>query len=212
MNIKEIKTYKTTLKLTKEQREIIIGLLLGDGHLETQNQGQTYRLKIEQSIKHREYVDHLYNIFHEWVLTLPKIRTVFSHGRYSNNYRFQTISHSAFRFYAHQFYQNNRKCVPKLIHRFITPKSIAYWFMDDGSIKSKESKGIIFNTQGYEKRDVSILIKMLNRQFGLEAKLRKQKDGYQIYISGESYERFCNLVKPYLIKAMEYKLPLSRRT
>ena len=56
-----IESHKSKLKLTDRQREIIIGKLLGDGHLETQNKGKTYRLKIEHSIKQREHVDWLYS-------------------------------------------------------------------------------------------------------------------------------------------------------
>ena len=45
---RDIEEYKQHLKLTRTQREVLVGLLLGDGHLETQNGGRTYRLKIEQ--------------------------------------------------------------------------------------------------------------------------------------------------------------------
>ena len=53
------------LKLSSELREIIVGKLLGDGHLETQNDGKTWRLKIEHSIKQKEYVIHQYHLFSE---------------------------------------------------------------------------------------------------------------------------------------------------
>ena len=43
-NTKELRKYKETLKLTKTQRELIVGLLLGDGSMQTQNNGRTYRL------------------------------------------------------------------------------------------------------------------------------------------------------------------------
>ena len=43
-NTKELKKYKKTVKLTKIQREVFVGLLLGDGSMQTQNNGPTYRL------------------------------------------------------------------------------------------------------------------------------------------------------------------------
>ncbi len=58
-NSHQLKQYKNTLKLTKEQREILIGVLLGDAHLETRDNGQTYRLKFAQSVDHQPYLDHL---------------------------------------------------------------------------------------------------------------------------------------------------------
>lgn len=58
-----LKQYKKTLKLTKSQREILIGVILGDAHLETQDNKQTYRIKFAQSVAHKPYLDHLYEIF-----------------------------------------------------------------------------------------------------------------------------------------------------
>ena len=48
MRSRAIEAYKTTLRLTDVQREIVVGVLLGDAHLETQDRGRSYRLKIEQ--------------------------------------------------------------------------------------------------------------------------------------------------------------------
>lgn len=207
-----IEERKQKLSLAPEQQEILFGLLLGDACLETQNKGQTYRLKIEQSRSHQAYIEHLYGLFADWVLTPPRIRQVVSVGHQSENVAFQTISHSAFRFYAHQFYADGKKRVPKLIHRWLTPQGLAYWFMDDGSIKSKQSKAVILNTQGFNRSEVETLTQVLQQLFGLQASVRNQKDGCQIYISGNSYERFAELISPYLIAEMQYKLPLPRRT
>lgn len=208
MHSREIEHRKSSLKLSDIQRETLIGLLLGDAHLETQNRGRTYRLKVEYSAKQQEYANHLYELFQEWVLTLPQLKQDESH----NNIWFQTVSHAAFRFYAQQFYNEEGKCVPKLIHRFLTPRSIAYWFMDDGSIKSRESKGVIFNTQGFARNDVKRLIAALRTRFSLEANERKQKEGWQIYISGNSYQRFRELVESFILPSMLYKIPVDRKT
>src|SRR6266487_4016314 len=90
---KTIEEYKQQLKLTDQQQEILIGLLLGDGCLETANGGRTYRLKVEQSSSHQAYVQHLYEAFKEWVLTPPRPRQVDSRGYMSENWLFQTVSH-----------------------------------------------------------------------------------------------------------------------
>lgn len=212
MRSRKIETYKQKLALTDLQREMLVGLLLGDACLETQNRGRTYRLKIEHSITQAEYVQHLYEAFREWVLRGPQIKSQQIAGKTYQKLWFNTVSHGAFRFYAQQFYRNGTKVVPKLIHRFLTARGLAYWFMDDGSIKSKQSKGVLFNTQGFAEQDIAKLIKVLREKFGLEAKQRRQPEGQQIYISGRSYERFRALVEPYLIPQMRYKLPREDRT
>lgn len=207
MRSREIEAYKQKLKLTDLQREILVGLLLGDACLETQNHGRTYRLKIEHSITQAPYAQHLYGCFKEWVLQEPKIKIQTIKGKAYQKLWFTTVSHAAFRFYAQQFYRNRRKVVPKLIKRLLTERGLAYWFMDDGSIKSKQSKAVIFNTQGFAEQDVAKLIRVLREKFGLEAKQRRQREGQQIYISGRSYGRFRSLVERHLIPEMCYKLP-----
>ncbi len=70
---------------------------------------------------------------------------------------------------------------------------------------------MLFNTHAFGSEDIERLIEVL-RRFGLAARMRQQSDGIQIYISGVSYERFVELVDPYVIEAMRYKVPQPRRT
>ena len=213
MRSNDIEKYKLSLKLNAEQHEVLVGILLGDAMLETQNRGMTYRVKVEHGVSQKAYTEHLYGILKDWVLTQPKIRQVtLSNGKTYGKVTFSTLSHGAFRFYAHQFYPCGKKTVPELIERWLTPRAVAYWFMDDGSVKSKESKGVIFNTQGYRKEDVGRLACILRKKFNLDAKPRRQKEGYQIYISGKSYENFKNLVSSHMLEEMKYKIPEARRT
>src|SRR3989344_5057867 len=136
MKPKELEKYKKNLKLSDHQKEILVGLLLGDGHLETQNDGRTYRLKIEHSYLQKEYVDWLYDIFKEWVLTPPQEKIQSFGGVQYRKFWFSTVSHGAFRFYGQQFYREKKKVLPRLIHKWLSPLAMAIWFMDDGSIKS----------------------------------------------------------------------------
>ena len=210
MRSREIEEYKKGLALSSLQREVLIGLLLGDAHLETRNSGRTYRLKIEQCVRHEAYVAHLFGLFREWVLTAPQRKKARNGTHGSENIWFQTVSHAAFRFYARQFYHAGKKIVPELIHRWLSPVSLAYWFMDDGRIKSKQSKGVLISTHAFTQREVDLLCTALRENFGLEAAPRSQSDGIQIYISGRSYERFVEIVEPFIISEMLYKLPNER--
>lgn len=206
MNTKEIENHKKKLKLTKRQREIIVGKLLGDGHLETSNNGRTYRLKIEHSIKQKEYVDWFYNEFKNWILTKPKKKEQIVNGKLYLKYWVNTLASGSLRFYGQQFYRDKKKVVPKLIHRWLTPLCIAVWFMDDGSIKSKNHKARIINTQGFEKKEVLRLINTLSDKFNIQCKLRKQKEGYQIMILAESADEFARIIKNHLCPSMKYKI------
>lgn len=71
-----LKEYKNSLHmLSNLQMEAAIGLILGDASLQSQNNGKTYRMKFEWSDKNKAYVDHVYALFDEWVLSTPHKKT-----------------------------------------------------------------------------------------------------------------------------------------
>ena len=206
MNTKEIREVKKSLKLSDVQRSILVGTLLGDGHLETQDNGKTYRLKIEHQVAQRDYLEWIYNQFREWVRNGIRSRIK------KNGYEyvlFDTYSHGAFRFYAQQFYENRKKRIPKLIDVLMDPLVLAIWFMDDGSWKSFHHKTFIIHTLGFKKIDLESVQKILKRKFGLETSLHLQKKKYwRLYIKSESAKKFKDLIEPYTsqIPSMQNKM------
>lgn len=205
MRSKQIEEYKKTLKLTKKQKEILVGLILGDGHLETLNNGKTYRLKVEHSLKQREYLDWLYLNFKDWINKTPEVRKRTSLGKIIETYGFTTYTSSILRPYAQKFYQNGKKIIPKTIDKIITPQSLAIWFMDDGSIKSKAHKALVIHTHGYSKNDLELITKVLEQKFGLKIGMQKQYDKWRLYIYSESVDNFKKIISLYILPSMRYK-------
>lgn len=203
MYSKKIEDYKKSLKLTKFQRELIVGMLLGDAHLETQSQGRIYRLKVEQSFKQKEFVDWLYAEFKAWTNQEPKKRIVRDLVRYG----FTTYSHGNLRFYGQQFYSKGKKVIPKTIGKLLTPATLAVWFMGDGSWKSQKHKTFIIHTLGYTKSDLQRVQEVLEIKLGIKTSLHMQKGKYwRLYIISESADTFKKLVEPYILPSMKYKL------
>ena len=91
------------------------------------------------------------------------------------------------------------------IRRWLTPLALAIWFMDDGSAKSKHHRAVILNTQGFSRKDISFLQEALFVNFQIEALPRKQKEGLQLLIVGQSAEQFYKIVQPYMLPGFEYK-------
>lgn len=209
---RKIEKYKKHLKLTKRQREILVGTLLGDSHLETQNQGRTYRLKVEHSFKQKEYVNWLYREFKDWVLSPPKVRERFVRLRTVSGvcakYYFNTLGAGSLRFYAQQFYSEGKKVVPRLIRRWLTPLALAVWYMDDGSIKSNHHRTVFLNTHGFASRDLQALQKAFLEKFGIKTQLRRaDRHQQQIYFLAETVDKFLTMIERHIIPSMRYKLP-----
>lgn len=214
MHSNQIEAYKRTIRLTKEQRAIITGTLLGDGHLETKDGGRTYRLKIEHAVKQKEYVEWLYQKLRPLVGAPPRERSYRS--GFSANfmcYGFATYSIGSLRFYGQQFYtESGVKVVPKIIHKLLEPLSIAVWYLDDGSFKSNRHKTFIIHSHSFTIGELKRIQDVLQSKYGIKSSLNRQKYTgklyWRIYILSESSVRFLELIKPVVDKlpSMKYKL------
>ena len=194
------------IHISKRQKEIIVGKLLGDGHLETQTQGRSYRLKIEHSILQKAYVDWLYQELKSLAASPPQMKEQMVCGRVYQKYWFNTVATPSLRFFAQQFYHERKKVVPKMIMRWLTPIALAVWYMDDGSIKSKHHQAKIINTQSFSRADIELLMRALKERYGIESKRRAQKEGEQIYVLSKTIDTFRNVIGSYVLPSMRYKI------
>ena len=215
MRSRKIEEYKSKLSLSKRQKEILIGVILGDGHIEKLYNPILGKLKIEHSYKQKDYVDWLYREFRSWVRSKPRLRKVKAFGKIYWKYGFATYGHRLLGEFRERFYKGKKKVVPRSLEKDITPLGLAVLYMDDGSIKSKRHKGVFLNTQGFEDDELRILQKILENKFGIKSTTREQTRGKitkkQIYFGGEAGERLIALIRPYIIPSMEYKIPRALR-
>jgi len=215
-NSKAMKEYKESLvSLTLEQREASVGLMLGDASLQTQNNGKTFRLKFEWGDKNKPYLDSVFNLFDDWVLSEPHKKSRISpQGNLVVNWGFQTISHEAFNFLAELFYPGSvrgKSIASNLIQDHLTARGLAFWWSDDGgkldyNLNSK-NKGIVLNTQSFTEEEVELMSKQLALKFNLECEVRSNKGKKVIVIKSNSFSTFLSLIDPYIIPEMRYKLP-----
>ena len=216
---KALETYKKTLTLTQEQKEILVGNLLGDGFMvfSRTTKGPTYGFCLAQTWYATDYVEHVYQIFKPFVGTPPKISLISGikpglPKRYE--VRFRTYSHNEFKYYYDLFYpavkdDNKRvKRVPKNIGSLLTARSLAYWFMDDGTRGATIDKTAAYciSTHSFSYEDQLILVKALEKNFGIRSVLHKDKQFFRLSIKKESRSAFYDLIKPFIHPYFEYKL------
>lgn len=111
----------------------------------------------------------------------------------------------------HDCYIDGRKVITKQMVDKFTLLSLAFWYLDDGTIRhrnenDKESPSIQISTCAYSKDENLILINMLRDKFGIESTLRREKNKYwSIYITVEGTKVFLDLIKDYIPTCMKYK-------
>ena len=215
---KALEQYKKTLKLTDEQRDIIIGCLLGDCTMGLRSGKPLYSLKFEQSRIRENYINHLAEIFADFSGSFPEKRWI-DKQQTRQAIWFRTYRHDSLIFYFNLFYKVEtlpgtgkfvcRKCVPQNIEKFLNPRVLAYWFMDDGTChrnKKTGAKAYYLNTQGFEKYECQRLCDALHSKFNLGANVHKDKTYWTVGILQTSTEHFRQIILPYIVDDFQYKL------
>lgn len=214
--------YKKSLKLSDIQRNILVGTLLGDAHLESHGKiNPMYRYCFSQKKESQVYVEHIYSFFEDWCSKPPSFSKtgINKNGDITESCYFRTCTHPSFQFYATQFYQNNIdnnivdikshskikriKIVPNLLHKWLNPMALAYWYMDDGSY---DPSGYILNTQNFSFKEQEQLAHILGRIFKFEVNIRKDRNNFRLYITYKSKNSFTKIIKPFILPYFEYKL------
>ena len=191
----------TVRSLTKLERSIIVGSLSGDGYMRIIPDRKNAFLEINHSLRAKDYVDFKFEKLKRICKSSPKERKT-NEDRHA--YRFFTKQHKDLTILYNLFYKNNRKVIPKNLE--LDPISIAIWYMDDGS-KSRD-KDVYLNTQQFSLSDQKTLLHYL-RKFGVKARLNKDKKYYRIRILKESIKTFMDIIKPYVVFSMRYKLVMT---
>ena len=194
MNTKRAQLART-LPITPRQREVIIGSLLGDGHLARTTRG--YAFRVNHGLVQKEYVDWKYQELNSLTNSTP--------GKYKSTYYFRTVSHQYFDEMRSLFYRKNSKIIPADIDHLLTPLAVAVWFMDDGT---KEGKQARINTQSFTKKEHKKLSDTLEATLGIKSTINRDKQLFRLRISDESMSLFRKMVEPYIVPSMRYKLSL----
>lgn len=183
-------------KLTNIQRELLIGSLLGDGHLRP-HRGEVV-FEFLQSAKRKFYVQWKHEMLGD--LACPQIYHNVDEREY---YKLVTKTHPELTELCNLFYKGGRKSVPEKISKILTPFAIAVWYMDDGS----RSKGAAyFNTHGFNARDQLLLIKAF-RRFHIIANLNRDGKYLRLRLLKRCNKRLLELIGPHILKEFAYKLP-----
>lgn len=211
---KKLVEYKNLLTLIGFQQDVLIGTILGDGNIRILKKEAF--LTVSHGEKQKDYVFWKYGVFRNWVLTKPREETRLyykNRDKHLVSWRFSTISHPILTRYHDLFYPNGKKVIPSLIDSIlISPLTLAVWYMDDGSRKPY-GRGAFLHTQSFSVDGQVKLIQILKKNFSVIARLSsaglwKGKRYYRLYITAKSFPHFRNLVLPYILPSMRYKISL----
>ena len=195
--------------------------MLGDLTAERSHIKGNTRLRFYMSVKNKDFIYHLYDIFKSYVKTGPKVinrkLNKLTKNLHADIY-FSTLKYPMFNWIIEDFYikvnNKNIKIVPKNSFDKLSAISLAFWIMDDGSFNYIKDN-LTLCTDSYSKEDVLYLISILRDNLFLSCGLINHKktksdlNTYRIRINKKSIPYLIQITKPYFIPSMLYKLGLK---
>lgn len=192
--------------LSQRQKEILVGSLLGDGCVHKHHEGINSCRYIEtHSIKQKDYAMWKYNEFKNFISNNFR----FCRNGFINSEKivFETVLHKDFCYFYDLFYQNNKKIIPQNIKSFLTPLSLAIWYMDDGSQHIVYKRPVArFSTYCFLENDIDILIEAMKNNFNIICRKVKSQKGIIVQICQSETEKLFKIIKPYILESMSYKI------
>ena len=169
---------------------------------------------------HLNYFNHIFELFKPVISKEYKVKSrSFIDKRYNKTYSsilFATLTLPCFTYFRELFYNlEGQKIIPNNINQLLTPRGLAFWIMDDGSIKNK---GLHLNVYGFTLDEVVKLKSTLENLFIpinwgsdkvdaiLKCSIHNHKKGYRIYIWEESMITVRNHIQQHMHKDMLYKI------
>ena len=180
----------------QEQIEVIIGSLFGDSSISYD--GQLTSVYSDKKFLYSEYRKDILG-----GASKPSM------SGYRNTYTNISVNHpitEQTKKLHNLFYNNGKRTVKNLLH-LITPKGLAFWYMDDGSLNISKRVSTL-HTEGFSLEDNKLIVQYFKDAFGISSKILKRKDKELYYISFDvkNTEKLHILISPYIHVSMEYKI------
>lgn len=186
--------------LSEYQSQILIGSLLGDGHLFTRTEGSA-GFSEGHAWEQREYTQWKHDQLGDFSLGL------YPGGKKTSSKYFKSLSvrtHTCTHLwpYYEMFYPapERIRVFPKELPQLITPVALAVWYMDDGSLYRRFHPRISFGLC-----DTSL--RRALKGMGLHPVKYGEDGNVNIHFRPEDSETFFELISPHVPECMRYKLP-----
>lgn len=195
---KLINNNKLQIELSENDKQVIIGSLLGDGYLDEYG-----RLRLKQSCKQLKYLQYKKDLLSPNIISNFKTETLKYDKRTLKNYcscSLDTICTDSIKAYRNSWYKESKKLINIEDFKQIEPLGLSIWFMDDGF---KYNKGISIATECYTIEDIKQMRNILLSKFDILFEISNKN---RLYLKKKEYIKFHNLIESYIIPELRYKL------
>lgn len=212
--------YCMKTKINKESRNLLIGLLLGDGTI-----SNNYVFKLSHCEQQRDYLEWKIKLLGNNGIRANGIKEYISTCGYNSGKKvlYTQLSIIPFIKVLRRVFYRPKKILGnrKLLNR-LSAQEIAIWYMDDGCINIRKSKNKIHGfyiriATCLTEKELQVIIDYFKEVWNISFyKISEGKGTYSLCCGTKEGIKFINIVKPYVqqVPSMIHKIQynLSQRT
>jgi LAGLIDADG DNA endonuclease family len=197
------------ISLTRNQKAILTGTLLGDGYLQKTGL-KNARLRLEHGGKQKDYLLWKMRAFPRLFQGKP-VHLSRVHPKTLATYEYwraQSSSSPVFGKWRTLFYPDGKKRIPENLVEILTePLALAVWYMDDGYYNPKDKNSFLYLGR-VSKKEAVCAQNMLIKNFELSARVYDKKEkGFALYFSPAETKKLHVLIRQHLVlPTFAYKL------
>lgn len=209
-NIKKLTNLERSyINITSRQRSILIGMLLSDGYMQS-NQGWNPRIGLKQSIINFNYLWTSFSELASICSGYPYSAKNIIRGKLFYSVVFQTRQQACLKLIRSLFYKEvtKNKFVREIqleLFNYLDYISLAHWIKGDGA---KHNKGIILCTDGFTIKEVILLMNILRIKFNIHPTMYQLKNKPRILIFKRDLLKIRPYISPYFVDHFLYKIYL----
>lgn len=191
---------------TQEQLEILAGTLLGDSSLQyyPNHRWKSPKFKCDHGSSQEEYANLLCSKLQSLGSSIKRYsRTDKRTNKEYITYCVTTSCNPYFLNMYSQLYGTGKKEICSDFLKNFTIKSLAYLYMDDGYADQNTA---YICTDSFSDESKRILVEYIKSKFGLHFSIVNHGKYYRLRLSQYDFPRFKELIEPYIIESLKYKL------
>lgn len=197
--------------MDKRKKALLIGLALGDGHL---NSHSGVTIEIEHGEKQKFYLEYKQKLISK--LLSCKLPNIY-HNKIKNTFKISK-GHRYFRIIRKWLYKNQVKRFSKQLLSYLTPEALAIWWMDDGShgidhnkVTGKISAHSFHFYTFTNEEDTQNIIDFFKANYDIKfypikKKLKSGENSWYLKCRTKEGRKLSNLLRPYVLPEFQYKL------
>lgn len=209
-------------KFNKESRNLLIGLLLGDGTI-----SNNFVFKISHTESQKDYIEWKINLLNQHGIKNNGLKSYIQKGGYKEGitmYYTQLNIIPFIKVLKRVFYKEKKILGNRKLLNRLSPLEIAIWYMDDGHINIRRNKngrihGFYIKISTCEpKSEVQTIIDYFKEVWNINFYMfheGRQKDSFSLCCGTKEGLKFIDLVKPHVqqVPSMVHKIQfdLSQR-